>query len=206
MVRYLGPKNRIARRFGANMFGRKRNPMVHKQHPPGMHGARRRKKSDFGTQLEEKQKLRAAFGMITEHQLLRYYRMAVKTAGITPENLLRLLECRLDTVVYRLKLAPTPFAAQQLVSHGHVQVDGKKVDVRSFQVAPGQVVSIREKSRKMKIINETLAEVNRDVPGYLESNASQYSGKLINLPELAQVPLPLPINIAVVCELMAHSH
>lgn len=206
MVRYLGPKNRIARRFGANIFGRKRNPMVHKQHPPGMHGARRRKKSDFGEQLEEKQKLRAAFGMITEKQLLRYYRMAIQTTGITPENLLRLLECRLDTVVYRLKLAPTLFGAQQLVSHGHIAVNGKKVDVRSFQVAPGMVVSVREKSRKMKMINETLAEVAREVPGYLESNAQNYSGKLINMPEMAQISLPVPINVAVVCELMAHSH
>jgi small subunit ribosomal protein S4 len=206
MVRYLGPKNRVARRFSANIFGKKRNPLVHKQNPPGMHGARKKKKSDFGTQLEEKQKLRAVYGMLTEKALLRYYREALKMEGITPENLLRFLECRLDVVVYKLKLAPTIFAAQQLVAHGHIEVNGKKVDVRSFSVEPGMVVCVREKSRKMKIVNDAVAEVSREVPSYLEFNIQNYGGKLINRPDMSQVSLPLPINVPVVCELLAHSH
>lgn len=206
MVRYLGPKNRVARRFGANIFGKKRNPLVHKQHPPGMHGARKKKKSDFGAQLEEKQKLRAVYGMLTEKSLLRYYRAAVSMEGITPENLLRMLECRLDVVVYKLKLAPTIFAAHQLVAHGHIEVNGKKVDIRSFNVEPGMVVSVREKSRKMKIVNDAMAEVSREVPSYLEFNIQNYGGKLINRPDMSQVSMPLPINIPVVCELLAHSH
>jgi small subunit ribosomal protein S4 len=206
MVRYRGPKNRVARRFGANIFGKKRNPLVHKQHPPGMHGARKRKKSDFGAQLEEKQKLRAVYGMLTEKSLLRYYQAAIKADGITPENLLRLLECRLDVVVYKLKLAPTIFGAQQLVAHGHIEVNGKKVDIRSFNVEPGMVVSVKAKSRKMKLVNDAMAEVSRDIPAYLEFNIQNYAGKLINRPDMSQVSMPVPINIPVVCELLAHSH
>lgn len=206
MVRYTGPKNRIARRFGANVFGRKRNPLLHKQNPPGMHGARKRKKSDYGEQLQEKQKLRAVYGMMTEKQLLRAYCQASKMTGVTPENLLRILECRLDVVVYKLKFAPSIFAAHQLVAHGHIEVNGRKVDIRSFQVEPGMVVSVCQKSQKMKMVNESLAEVSREVPGYLELQAPSYSGKLINRPDMSQVSLPLPINIPVVCEMMAHTH
>lgn len=206
MVRYTGPKNRIARRFGANVFGRKRNPLIHKQNAPGQHGARKRKKSDYGEQLVEKQKLRAVYGMLTEKKLLLAYREASKAQGVTPENLLRILECRLETVVYRLKFAPTIFAAQQLIAHGHIEINGKKVDIRSFQVSPGMVISVREKSRKLKLINDTLADVSREVPGYLELDAPKYSGKLINRPDMVQISLPLPINVPVVCEMIAHTH
>lgn len=206
MGRYLKPKNRIARRFGANIFNRKRNPMLHKQNPPGMHGGRRRKKSDFGEQLEEKQKLKAVFGMISEKQLLHYYQKAVKMQGVTPDNLLRLLEMRLDVIVYRMKFAPTIFAAHQLVSHGHIEVDGKKVDIRSFQVKPGMVVSVREKSRNMKLVVDSLADVQREVPEYIDFNAQKFAGSIVRLPDAQEVHMPLPINIAIVCELIAHSH
>src|SRR4051812_40343082 len=143
MVRYTGPKNRIARRFGVNIFGRARNPLMHKANPPGVHGARRRKKSDFGLQLEEKQKLKAVYGMLTEKQLVNAYRKANARKGNTVHHLVEMLECRLENLVYRLKFAPTIFAAQQLVSHGHVEVNGKKVDRRSFQVRPGMTISLR---------------------------------------------------------------
>lgn len=205
MARYRGPKNRIARRFGVNIFGRQRNPLLHKQHPPGQHGARRRKKSDFGIQLEEKQKLKAVYGMISEKSLVRYYRQALGMKGNTMDNFQQLLECRLDNIVYRLKLAPTIFAAHQLVSHGHVLVDGKKVDIRSFRVRPGMTISIREKSRKMPIINTALENTTRDVPTYLTSDASNFSGQMAAAPQPADVSLPIEINIPEVCDFLAHT-
>lgn len=205
MVRYTGHKNRIARRFGVNIFGRARNPLLHKPNPPGVHGARRRKKSDFGLQLEEKQKLKAIYGMLTEKQLVGYYKKAVAVEGNTSQSFVEMLECRLDNIVYRLKLAPTIFAAQQLVSHGHVQVNGKKVDRRSFQVKPGMVVSIKEKSRSMKIINEALDSPNRSVPEYLSSDREHHAGQLLAAPLQEQMPWPIEISMPVICDFLAHS-
>ncbi len=205
MVRYTGPKNRIARRFGANVFGRARNPLLHKANPAGMHGAKRKKKSDFGLQLDEQQKLRAVYGMINRRQLVNYYRKAERSATSTPQALMEILECRLDSIVYRLKLAPTIFAAQQLVSHGHVLVDGKKVDRRSYQVQPGMTISIKVKSKEMPIIKQTL-ESTREVPEYLSLDATQLSGKLVVNPLIDQIPLPLPINIPLICEFLAHAN
>lgn len=204
MVRYTGPKNRVARRFGANIFGRARNPLLHKPNPAGMHGARRRKKSDYGMQLDEKQKLKAVYGMLTEKQLLRYFKEAVRRQGVTHEEFIQQLECRLDVVVYRLKFAATIFAAHQLVSHGHVFVNGKKVDRRSFQVKPGMVVSIRDKSQKIGAIQASLANSARDVPAYLELDATKCSGTLMMLPAEEQISLPVTINLAVVCDFLAH--
>lgn len=205
MSRYTGKKNRIARRFGVNIFGRARNPLIHKQNPPGMHGLRRRKKSDYGLQLMEKQKLKAIYGMISEKQLLNYYDEAVRLTGNTAELLAQMLECRLDVVVYRLKFAATVFGAQQLVSHGHILVDGKKVDRRSFRVRPGMVISIREKSQNMKAINEALDNSMRDVPEYLELQRNSFSGQLLNLPLVESMPWPLEINLPEVCDFLAHT-
>ena len=206
MSRYTGPKNRIARRFGVNIFGKKRNPMLHKPNPPGMHGAKRRKKSDYGAQLEEKQKLKAAYGMLSDKQLLRYYKEAVKKEGNTAHLLLQRLECRLDNIVYKLKLASTIFQAQQLVAHGHILVNGKKVDIRSFEVKSGMTISLREKSQSMKGLKENVEDSSRTLPEYLSLDEKKFSGQLINIPEPDQVILPLPINIALVCEFLAHAH
>jgi small subunit ribosomal protein S4 len=205
MARYRGPKNRIARRFGANIFGRARNPLLRKANPPGQHGARRRKKSDFGLQLEEKQKLKACYGMLLEKQMVKMFKEAVLQEGNTPQLFLQRLECRLDTLVYRLRFARTIFAAQQLVSHGHILVNGKKVDRRSFFVRPGMEISIREKSRKCKYIIEALDSAVQ-VPDYLELSKETFKGKLTMLPELHQIEsqLPLPINLPVVCEFLSH--
>ena len=164
MGRFTGKKNRIARRFGVNIFGRARSPLLHKPNPPGVHGARRRKKSDFGLQLEEKQKLKAIYGMIREKQFVSYFKKAQQQEGNTPLNFIQMLECRLDNIVYRLGFANTIFAAQQLVAHGHIQVNGKKVDIRSFQVKPGMVISIREKSRTMKAISEAISRTAEGSP------------------------------------------
>lgn len=205
MVRYTGPKNRIARKFGVNLFNRRRNPLLHKQGPPGSQGTRRRKKSDFGQQLEEKQKLKALYGMLTEKQLVRYFQKALKTQGPTALNFIRQLECRLDSMVFRLKFASTPFAAHQLISHGHVLVDDRRVDIRSFQVLPGMKVSIHQKARKMPIIKQSLEDARRECPEYLEINGEQFTGQLHNLPEMEQIPFPIPVNISVVCEFLAHN-
>jgi len=205
MARYRGPKNRLARRFAANIFGKARNPLLHKQHPPGMHGAKRKKKSDYGIQLDERQKLKAVYGMISYKQLVNAYKKALLTKGNTAQLFLEQLECRLDNVVYRLRLAPSIFAAQQLVTHGHIQVDGKKVDRRSFQVKPGMTVSIKPASRQMKLILHAQEQANRDIPEYFSLGDDKFSGTVLSSPQLDQVPLPLPINIPLVCEFISHS-
>jgi len=204
MSRYIGSKNRIARRFGLNIFGRTRNPMLHKPNPPGMHGARRRKKSDYGLQLDEKQKLRAIYGMLSEKQLVRYFKEALRMQGNTAQLLAEMLECRLDNVVYRLKFANTIFGAHQLVSHGHILVDGKKVDRRSFQVRPGMTISIKEKSRKMKSIADAIDSPSRTVPDYLSMDKDQFSGQLLARPLPEQLPWPVELNLPEICDFLAH--
>ena len=205
MSRYIGNKNRVARRFGVNIFGRSRNPLLHKPNPPGAHGARRRKKSDYGLQLEEKQKLKAIYGMLSEHQLVNYYKKALNIKGNTASLLAEMLECRLDTVVYRLKFASTIFAAHQLVTHGHILVNGKKVDRRSFHVRPGMVISIKEKSHKNKAVNDALESPMREVPEYLQLDKENFSGQLLAMPSLEQMPWPLEINMPEVCDFLAHT-
>lgn len=205
MARYTGNKNRIARRFGSNIFGRSRNPLLHKPNPPGMHGARRKKKSDYGIQLEEKQKLKAIYGMISEKQLVRYFKKATKLSGNTADLLAAMLECRLDNIVYRLKLAPTIFAAHQLVAHGHILVNGKKVDIRSFQVKPGMTISVKESSRNIKTVNEALDSPMREVPEYLSLEKEKFSGKLLALPMPEQMPWPLEIRLPEICDFLAHT-
>ena len=205
MARYTGSKNRIARRFGVNIFGRARNPLLHKQNPPGVHGARRRKKSDYGLQLEEKQKLKAIYGMLSEKQLVSYYKKAVQLEGNTSSHFTEMLECRLDNIVYRLKFGSTIFAAQQLVSHGHILVDGKKVDRRSFQVKPGMVISVKEKSRSSKAINASLDHSSRTAPEYLSLNRDSFSGQLLSRPLTEQMPWPIVISLPVICDFLAHS-
>ncbi len=203
MARYTGPKNRLARRFGANVFGKSRNPSAHKQNPPGVHGAKRKKKSEYGLQLEEQQKLRACYGMISRKMLVRYYKEAIIQKGNTQEAFLQRLEMRLDTVVYRLKFALTPFHAQQLVAHGHILVDGKKVDIRSFQVKPGMKISLHEQSKTNTHIKQSVERAAVSVPEYYSFDAVKMSGELLVMPHADQISLPLVVNVAVVCEFLA---
>lgn len=200
MSRYRGPKNKIARRFQANIFGRSRNPLLHKAAP-----TKRRKKSDYCLQLEEKQKLRAVYGMLTQKQLVRYYREAARRKGETAHNFIAMLECRLDNVVYKLRMANTIFAAQQLVSHGHICVNGKKVDIRSFQVRPGMKVSIKEKSREMTCIKNALDNSSREIPPFLSLDADKFEGTLLAIPLEEQIAFPLPLDVHFVCEFLAYS-
>jgi small subunit ribosomal protein S4 len=206
MARYRGPKNRIARRFAANIFGKARNPLLHKQHPPGMHGAKRKKKSDFGMQLDERQKLKAVYGVISQKQLVNAYKKALIRPGNTAHNFIDMLECRLDNIVYRLRFASSIFAAQQLVSHGHILVDGKKVDRRSFLVRPGMVVSVKPKSRQIKAILQAQESTHRDLPEYLSLETDKHSGSLVSIPQMDQIPIPIPINIPLVCEFLSHTN
>ncbi len=206
MVRYTGPKNRIARRFGTNIFGKAKNPLLHKAHPAGQHGAKKKKKSDFGIQLEEKQKLRAIYGMLPNKQMVRYYQEALRKKGNTSHFFISRLERRLDNLVYRMKLAPTIFAAQQLVSHGHILVNGKKVDRRSFEVKPGMTVSVKSKSHDVEIVKASLANVARALPEYVSVDAAAFSGRLLSDPHADQIPFPMPVNIALICEHLAHTH
>lgn len=205
MARYRGPKNRIARKYGVNIFGRARNPLIHKPNPPGMHGPKRKKKSDYGMQLEEKQKLRAVYGMITNKQLLNAFKRATKKEGNTAHILAQSLECRLDNIVFRLRFAGTIFAAQQLISHGHILVDGKKVDRRSFQVKPGMVISLKEKIRNTEGVKLAQANEAKEIPEYLSLEKDRSTGKLEVMPEMDQISMPLPINIPLVCEFLAHT-
>jgi small subunit ribosomal protein S4 len=205
MTRYTGPKNRIARRFGANIFGRMRNPLLHKAHPPGMHGAKRKKKSDFGMQLDEQQKLKALYGMLSRGQVVRYYKKALRTRGNTNHFFIQQLECRLDNIVFRLKFANTIFAAHQLVSHGHIFVNGKKVNRRSFQVTPGMTISVKPKSRNIQAIQQSLESGYRALPDYLTVDVGNFSGKLEALPSPDQIPHALPLDVPMICEFLAHT-
>ena len=205
MSRYRGPKNRIARKFGVNIFGRARNPLLHKSSPPGMHGAKRKKKSDYGIQLTEKQKLRAVYGMLTNKQLINAYKKALKKKGNTASILLNFLECRLDNIIFRLRFVNTIFAAHQLISHGHVEIDGKKVDIKSFLVKPGMTISIKEKAQKFKIIQVSINGLSREIPEYLSLEENKTSGKLISIPLPEQIPMPITVNVPLVCEFLAHT-
>lgn len=205
MARYTGPKNRIARRFGVNIFGRLRNPLLHKANPPGQHGAKRKKKSDFGVQMEEKQKLKAIYGMISHRQMVAYYREAERVKENTNHAFIQQLECRLDNVVYRLKFATTIFGAQQLVSHGHILVNGKKVDRRSFHVKPGMVISVKPKSQSMESIKQSVTSGMRELPDYFSLDAANFSGQMTMIPSPEQIPLPIPVNVPLICEFLAHT-
>lgn len=206
MARYRGPKNRIARRFGANIFDRARNPLLHKPNPPGVHGARRRKKSDYGMQLEEKQKLKACYGMLTEKQVVIAFKKCEREEGNTAALFMERLECRLDNIVFRLGFGRTIFAARQLVAHGHIFINGKKVDRPSFFVRPDMEISIHPDSRGIKAVVESLELRAKKVPSHCSLDKDNFKGKLVMSPELSQIEanLPLPINIAVVCEFLAH--
>ncbi|MBF8264000.1 MAG: rpsD [Parachlamydiales bacterium] len=206
MARYRGPKNRIARRFAANIFGKARNPLLHKQHPPGMHGAKRKKKSDYGMQLDERQKLKAVYGVLSQKQLVNTYKKALSRPGNTAHNFIDQLECRLDNIVYRLRFSSSIFAAQQLVSHGHILVDGKKVDRRSFLVRPGMTVALKPKSQQMKAVLIAQENTHREIPEYLSLEESKHTGKLVAIPQMDQIPIPLPINIPLVCEFLSHTN
>lgn len=187
MARYTGPKSRIARKFGEPIFGPDK-VLSKKNYPPGIHGNNRRKKtSEYGIQLREKQKAKYTYGVL-EKQFRNLFEKASRTKGIKGEVLLQLLESRLDNVVFRLGFAPTRDAARQLVSHRHIVVDGKVVNIPSYLLKPGQVVGVREKAKSMEIITEALNGFNHSKYPWMEFDATSKSGKFLHLPERADIP------------------
>ncbi|MEI7932097.1 MAG: 30S ribosomal protein S4 [Alphaproteobacteria bacterium] len=194
-------KYKIDRRMGENIWGRPKSPVNQRQYGPGQHGQRRKNKvSDFGLQLRAKQKLKGYYGNITEKQFSSLYKKADAKKGNTAEVLIGLLESRLDAVVYRAKFVPTPFAARQFVNHGHVQVNGKRVNIASYSVKPGDIVSVRERSRNMALVLEAMQSVERETPEYIEVDAKNLAAKFIRAPELAEVPYPVKMEPNLVVE------
>lgn len=193
-------KYKIDRRLGVNLWGRPKSPINKREYGPGQHGQRRKKPSDFGTQLKAKQKLKGYYANISEKQFRKYYAEAVRRKGDTGENLIGLLERRLDAVVYRMKFVPTPFAARQFVNHGHITVNGKRVNVPSYMVKEGDVIEIRERSKQLVIVAEALALTERDVPDYMEVDEKAAKGTFIRTPKLADVPYPVQMEPNLVVE------
>jgi small subunit ribosomal protein S4 len=194
-------KYKLDRVMGENLWGRPKSPVNKRSYGPGQHGQRRKSKtSDFGIQLRAKQKLKGYYGNITEKQFLRTYEEASRRKGNTSENLIALLETRLDALVYRAKFVPTVWAARQFVNHGHVLVNGKRVNIPSYRVKPEDVVEVRERSRNMALVLEALQSPERDVPDYIELDAKGQKARLIRLPELAEVPYPVKMEPHLIVE------
>ena len=192
-------KHKIDRRLNCNLWGRAKSPYNTRQTGPGMHGARRPKPTDYGIQLMAKQKLKGYYANIGEKKFHRYYEEAVRLKGDTGENLIGLLERRLDAVVYRAKFIPTVFAARQLVSHGHVTVNGKKVTIGSYQVKEGDKIELTEKGRGMAVVIAALESPERDVPEYIETD-SKGKATFIRTPKLEDVPYPVQMEPHLVVE------
>ncbi len=193
-------KYKINRRLGVNLWGRPKSPYNKREYGPGQHGQRRRKPTDYGTQLAAKQKLKGYYGNITERQFRRYYAEAIRRRGDTGEHLVALLERRLDAVVYRMKFVPTVFAARQFVNHGHVLVNGRRVNISSFQVKDGDLVAVKDKSRDLALVLEAIVSGEREVPDYLEVDFKRMQGKFIRQPKLADVPYPVKMEPNMVVE------
>jgi small subunit ribosomal protein S4 len=204
MSKRQSAKYKIDRRMGENIWGRPKSPVNQRSYGPGQHGQRRRQKiSDFGLQLRAKQKLKGYYGNLTEKQFAGTYKDAAKKRGNTAETLIGLLESRLDAIVYRAKFVPTVFASRQFVNHGHVLVNGKRVNIASYRVKTGDVVSVRERSRNMALVLEAIQSSERDVPDYLEVDGKGLSAKYIRVPELAEVPYPVKMEPNLIVEFYA---
>jgi small subunit ribosomal protein S4 len=197
-------KYKIDRRMGENIWGRPKSPVNKREYGPGQHGQRRKNKlSDFGTQLRAKQKLKGYYGDLTEKQFRKIYADAERVRGDTGEMLIGLLERRLDAVVYRAKLVPTIFAARQFVNHGHVLVNGKRVNIASYRVSEGDVIEVREKSKQLALVLEALALTERDIPDYLEVDTNKKVVKFVRTPGLGDVPYPVQMEPNLVVEYYA---
>ena len=194
-------KYKINRRLGENLWGRPKSPVNKRDYGPGQHGQRRKgRPSDFGTQLRAKQKLKGYYGNISEKQFRRVYDEASRRRGDTSQNLIGLLEKRLDAVIYRMKFAPTPFAARQLVSHGHVAVNGRRVTISSYSVREGDVVELRGKAKEMALVLEAVQSSERDLPDYINVDHNKMSGTLTRTPKLEDVPYPVHMEPNLVVE------
>ena len=194
-------KHKIDRRLGVNLWGRPKSPVNRREYGPGQHGQRRKGKiSDFGTQLRAKQRLKGYYANISERQFRSYYAEAIRMRGDAGENIIGLLERRLDAVVYRAKFVPTVFAARQFINHGHIKVNGKRVNIASYQVKAGDVVEVKEASRQIVMVMEAVQLAERDTPDYLEVDHNKMTAKFTRVPGLSEVPYPTQMEPNLVVE------
>ena len=193
-------KHKIDRRLGVNLWGRPKSPLNDREYAPGQHGQRRKKPTDYGIQLMAKQKLKGYYGNIGEKQFKKYYTEAVRKKGDTGANLIGILECRLDAVLYRMKLAPTVFSCRQLINHCHVLVNGIRCNIPSRMVNVGDTVSLKEKAKGIPAVIEASTLPERDVPDYVEVDQAKFSGSLIRIPMPDEVPYPVQMETNLVIE------
>ncbi|MDR2724435.1 MAG: 30S ribosomal protein S4 [Holosporaceae bacterium] len=200
MSKRVAAKHKIDRRLGVNLWGRAKSPITDRNYAPGQHGSNKRKPTDYGIQLLAKQKLKGYYGNLTEKQFRGVYQKASQMKGDTSQNIIGLLERRLDAVVYRMKFAITVFAARQLINHGHVMVNGKIVNISSYTVKEGDIVEIKAKSRKNIVILEAVQSPERTAPFYVDVDAAALKGTFVTTPKLEDVPYPVVIEPNIVIE------
>jgi small subunit ribosomal protein S4 len=200
MTKRAESKYKIDRRLKVNLWGRPKSPYNKREYGPGQHGQRRKKPSDFGTQLMAKQKLKGYYGDIGERQFRGYYLEARRRKGDTGEHLIEMLERRLDAVIYRMKFVPTMFAARQFVNHGHIRVNGKRVNISSYRVRDGDEIEVKQKSREIPLVLDALQSSERNVPDYIELDLEKMRGKFLRAPKLADVPYPVQMEPKLVVE------
>tara|TARA_B110000014_G_C19830643_1_gene430781 strand:- start:18 stop:635 length:618 start_codon:yes stop_codon:yes gene_type:complete len=201
MTKRLNSKHKVDRRLKVNLWGRPKSPFNSRAYPPGQHGqSRSSKPSDYGIQLQAKQKLKSYYGNINERQFRNLYKKALMKKGDSAENLVGLLERRLDAVVYRAKLSTTIFAARQLINHGHLKVNGKKVNISSYQLKEEETIEVRDKSKKLALIDIALANKEREVPEYLQVDEKSRKVKFVRTPKFEEVPYPVTMEPNLVIE------
>ena len=191
MTKRLNSKHKVDRRLRVNLWGRPKSPFNTRAYPPGQHGkATKGKRSDYGTQLEAKQKLKSYYGNMNERQFRNVFRKALKKRGNTTENFIGLLERRLDTVIYRAKFALTVFSARQLINHGHIKINGKKVNIPSFMLREKDTVEIKDKSKELLVVAGALVNKEREIPDYIQMDEKNKIAKLLRVPKFSEVPYP----------------
>ena len=201
MTKRLNSKHKVDRRLRVNLWGRPKSPFNTRAYGPGQHGQTKTSKpSDYGIQLQAKQKLKAYYGNINERQFRNIYRKALAKRGDTTENLIALLESRLDTVIYRAKFAQTVFSARQIINHGHITVNKKRVNIASYVVKDTDMVEVREKSKKLTVIDGSLQSKEREVPEYIQLDDKNKTAKLIRIPKFSEVPFPVIMEPSLVIE------
>ena len=201
MTKRLNSKHKVDRRLKVNLWGRPKSPFNSRAYPPGQHGQNKSTKpSDYGIQLRAKQKLKSYYGNINERQFRNLYKKAIMKKGDSAENLISLLERRLDAVVYRSKLSTTIFSARQLINHGHVKVNGKKVNISSYQLKEEETIEVRDKSKKLALIDIALANKEREVPEYLQVDEKSRKVKFVRTPKFEEVPYPVSMEPNLVIE------
>lgn len=193
-------KYKISRRLGESLWGRGKDPVNRRSYGPGQHGQAKKKISGYGVQLLAKQKLRSYYGNLTEKQFLKLYKEAIRRKGDSSENLVGLLESRLDAVIYRMCIVPTVFASRQFVNHGHVKVNGKRVNIPSYQVKAGDTIEVKDKSKQMLMVLESVQSPERDVPEYIDMDSKELKATFVRVPTLAEIPYPVKMEPHLVVE------